>query len=213
MVAPFFRRVLLDTSLYRFLSPVRNRIHYFAWDKKRRPLPPPALVKQRAVSDHAKRFRITTLVETGTYLGDMVSACRGVFERIISIELDPDLHARAKQRFARDPCIKLLLGDSGTILRDVLALQTSPCVFWLDAHYSAGLTAKGRVDSPILEELRLILKHPVAGHVILIDDARAFGSDDAYPSLQALAQWIASLRPDLVFEVRDDIVRLLPARA
>jgi hypothetical protein len=127
--------------------------------------------------------------------------------------LDPDLHARAKQRFARNPSIELLLGDSGTILRDVLERQTSPCVFWLDAHYSAGLTAKGRVDSPILEELRLILKHPVAGHVILIDDARAFGSDDAYPSLQALAQWVASLRPDLVFEVRDDIVRLLPARA
>jgi hypothetical protein len=213
MVARSIRRVLLDTGLYRFLSPVRNRIHYLAWDRKRRPLPPPALVKQRAVSDHAKRYRITTLVETGTYLGDMVSACRGVFERIISIELDPDLHARAKQRFARNPSIELLLGDSGTILRDVLERQTSPCVFWLDAHYSAGLTAKGRVDSPILEELRLILKHPVAGHVILIDDARAFGSDDAYPSLQALAQWVASLRPDLVFEVRDDIVRLLPARA
>jgi hypothetical protein len=43
------------------------------------------------VIEFGQNYRLDTLVETGSFLGDMVHGCRKRFERIISIELDLDI--------------------------------------------------------------------------------------------------------------------------
>jgi hypothetical protein len=64
--------------------------------------------------------------------------------------------------------------------------------------------------TPILGELEAVLAHPVKRHVILIDDARDFRHDKGHPTLDELRAFIAARRPELHFEVEDDIIRLLP---
>jgi len=152
-------------------------------------------------------FRLDVLVETGTFSGDMIAATKSHFSDIYSIELSPDLHQRAKARFVGDSGVHLLLGNSGDILTEILPAITRTPLLWLDAHYSGGSTARGAVDTPIVQELNAILTlRPDS--VVLIDDARLFDGRNSYPKLAELTKYIAGKAPDWVIEVRHDIIRL-----
>jgi hypothetical protein len=182
------------------------------WEHLGRPVPPPHLVKQRTVIEFAQNYRLDTLVETGTFLGDMVHGCRKRFERIISIELDHQLYENACRRFASDRHIEILRGDSGDLLPKVLEGLSVPCLFWLDGHYSAGFTAKGDLNTPVMDELEAICEHPVDGHVILIDDARCFTGEEDYPTIAEVEAFISRKKPDYEFELDLDIMRITPPR-
>ena len=147
------------------------------------PMLPPHILKQRVVKEYADRFSIRTLVETGTYEGDMVAATRRKFNRIVSIELDETLWRNAKEKFARYEHISIIRGDSVEVLPGVVASVPRPCLFWLDAHYSGGITARGDVETPIMKELQVVLSRATEGDVILIDDARLFVGKNDYPTI------------------------------
>lgn len=164
--------------------------------------------KQLVVAEYAERFGPRVLVETGTYTGHMVLAMIDRFEHIYSIELDPVLYAKTKRLFVQHPHVHLLQGASEAVLPKVLDGVKQPCVFWLDAHYSGGHTARGALDTPILSEVRCILRHKSADdHVLLIDDARCFTGQDDYPAIDVLRDTILKARPSWTFEARDDIIR------
>jgi len=170
-------------------------------------VPPPPEVKHATIKDYAKRFGLSVLVETGTYSGDTIAATRNQFAEIYSIELSPEFHKSAKQKFDDDPRVHLLLGDSGTVLREILLALNRTALFWLDAHYSGGSTARGAVDSPIIQELETILAlRP--NSVVLIDDARCFDGSNSYPTLAELSQYIRDNAPHWNLAVKHDIIRL-----
>lgn len=177
------------------------------WRLAGRPVPPPPFVKQAIVKDYQRRFGLRVFVETGTFAGDMIDAVKQRFQRVMSIELDPGWHARAVARFRSDTHVSLLQGDSGVRLKEVLASLTDPALFWLDAHYSGPITARGVVDSPIAQELAALRAHPVKGHVVLIDDMRDFTGRDGYPTVDELVTWIREGDPTASVEVKDDILR------
>src|SRR3569832_2297469 len=179
-----------------------------AWEKQGRPSPPPHVIKEELIRDYAKNFNTQILIETGTYLGDMVHAMKKSFSRIISFELDQTLAAQAQQRFANDNHIEIVQGDSGKLLGDYLATINEPCLFWLDGHYSGGITARGTLETPIKNELTAILKHPVNGHVILIDDARCFTGENDYPTLDELKTFVAEHNVNHKFSVEHDVIRI-----
>jgi hypothetical protein len=179
------------------------------WIARGKPPRPPHAVKAALVKDYARKFSVQTLVETGTYLGDMVESCKTSFRHIITIELSADLHARATQRFATDRHVCVLHGDSGEVLAAVLARLDARCLFWLDAHYSGGVTAQGDVLTPIYAELDCIFAHRVPNHIVLVDDAGDFVGKEGYPTVAELRQFVAHRRPDTEFEVRDDIIRIV----
>lgn len=85
-----------------------------------------------------------------------------------------------------------------------------PALFWLDGHYSAGVTAKGEKHTPIYEELEHILGTQERKHVIIIDDARLFGTDPAYPNLEELSDFIKAKRNNVDILVQDDSIRITP---
>ena len=194
--------------LYDVIRPFKQTLGLFLWNFHGRPVPPPSLVKQQIVIEHGKRYQLTTLVETGTYLGDMVYACRNVFSRIVSVELNQNLCEIAKRRFFKFKNISFHCGDSSTVLPGLLASIHAPSLFWLDAHYSGGITQRGEVESPIIRELGLILRHPIAGHVVLIDDARNFTGKNSYLTMEALRDLVSSLKPSWMLEVDNDVIRL-----
>ncbi|HUL02547.1 MAG TPA: hypothetical protein VLV16_04845 [Gemmatimonadales bacterium] len=197
----------------QWLRARRDRRTLEEWERRGRPVPPPHIVKQRLLRAYAERYGLRTLVETGTYRGDMVEAMRPVFEKIVSIELGQDLFTAARKRFKRVAHVELIQGDSATELRRVVERLDRPSLFWLDGHYSAGETARGQKDTPIYEELDQILGARDLGHVIVIDDARAFGSDPAYPSIDELRAFVLAKRPGARISIQDDSIRIEPPAA
>ncbi len=73
------------------LNSKRQKKIIYEWEKKGYPVPTPHLVKQETISEYQKKFGYTTLIETGTFMGDMVDAQKTRFKNIISIELGVDL--------------------------------------------------------------------------------------------------------------------------
>jgi hypothetical protein len=208
MFYPSINRVLKDSFLYQVIKWRRDRKAARDWERDDRQSSPPHVIKERVLKEYAERFQIRILLETGTYLGEMVDAMKTSFDRIFSIELDPALHKRATERFASYDHISLFQGDSGEVMKTLLVSIDGPCLFWLDGHFSGGITAKGDLVTPIMTELAHILNHPVAGHVILIDDARLFAGENDYPTLAELRDQVFGKRPGWKFRVEDDIIRI-----
>ena len=176
-------------------------------------MPPPPAAKERVIREHAQTYGLDVLVETGTYVGDMVAAMAGDFRDIYSIELSAPLHLIARARFAGCRTIHLARGDSSIELRRLLRGMRQPCLFWLDGHFCGGLTAGGSGSWPLLKELNAILSHPVAGHVVLIDDARYLRGDETghdAPSLETIRAEILRFDTPRAVSVEDDIVRVVP---
>jgi hypothetical protein len=127
------------------------------------------------IARFARTFELRGFIETGTYLGQSLENVCGLFERSISIELSEELHAAARRKFADEAHVTLLLGDSARRMADAAELCAGlPTLYWLDAHWSAGNTARGDENTPILAELTLIAERASADDVVLIDDMRNF---------------------------------------
>jgi hypothetical protein len=189
-----------------FIGLTRRRVAA-QWRMRGRPLPPPHVVKQLAILRYQRSRRFVTFVETGTFTGEMVEAVRPHFRHIISIEMSPELHQQAVRRFAGDPHVELLVGDSAVVLPRVLRQIHLPALFWLDGHFMGGTTARSEEDSPVRHELSALLSHPVRAHIVLIDDARLFDGSAGYPTISELRSWIERERPGSDVQVEDDMIR------
>jgi len=195
---------------YDVLKLHRDRKALRSWEKIGRSSPPPHVVKEHLIRDYAGTFNTGILIETGTYLGDMVYAMRKSFSKILSFELDQSLYEQARRRFAADRHIEIIHGDSGQLLPQYLTNINERCLFWLDGHYSGGITARGELDTPIKRELEHIFAHAISDHVILIDDARCFTGQNDYPTLDELRELVSERTQGWQFSVEDDVVRIHP---
>jgi len=172
------------------------------------PLPP--FIKRSIILRYALDHNCKTLVETGTQYGDTPWLFRNCFETIYTIELSPTLAAMARRRFRHLNHISVVEGDSSEKLSEVLPRLRSKTLFWLDGHYSAGLTARGSKDCPIYAELQSIFSLCKVPYVVLIDDARCFGKDKDYPSLQDLGDFVRRALLEHSMEVNNDIIGIIP---
>lgn len=184
------------------------------WERAGRPAPPPHAIKQQNLREYAQKFGLDVLVETGTYKGDMIAAMKDGFRKLYSIELADHFFEAAAQRFCTEDKITILHGDSGVVLEKLVPKLDGPALFWLDGHYSAGTTARGDKDTPVIEELGHILKREDLRCAILIDDARCFEgeSDQQYPSIDEVRALVEKLRPGWTFEVATDCIRIAPPK-
>jgi hypothetical protein len=206
-----FRQLLRRTPFYGAYKRLGHYPDYCYWKLRGEPVRSPHLLKQRTVRDYARRYQLRVLVETGTYYGEMVAAMRRHVERIYSIELDPPLARRAAAKFARYPGITILEGDSARLVPELLRTIAAPTLFWLDAGYYGWAGFPGETGR-LAAELDAILRDPVAGHVILIDDARGLDGRNGALTVDELKQRVAAF-PDRTIEVKHDIVRITPAAA
>ncbi|NEU06810.1 hypothetical protein GZH53_00660 [Flavihumibacter sp. R14] len=178
------------------------------WRKKGKPVPPPHLIKQEAINNIKKVTNYNLFIETGTYLGEMVESQLENFRTIYSIELGELLFRNAQAKFEKYPHVEILHGDSGEVLIELCDSLNEPAIYWLDGHYSEGITAKGNKDCPIFEELSAIFNAKFFEHVILIDDARLFIGKDDYPTLTELTTYISENRPSSEILIQDDIIKV-----
>jgi predicted O-methyltransferase YrrM len=136
------------------------------------------LNKVQHVKDRYKGFKYDTFVETGTHMGHTAFEMAQYMKRVDTIEIKKDLYDGCKA--VRDQHnianVNLHLGDSTTVLSKILDTLDKECIFFLDGHYSHGATGKGDKDVPLLEELQQINNKHNYDSIIIIDDARLFGT-------------------------------------
>lgn len=181
-------------------------IFYRNWRRNGMPIPAPQPVKRAMLTGEAKRIGAETFVETGTFTADTVWFMKDTFGKIFSIEVEPTLAEIATTRFSKYPHIRIVLGDSAETLPAIMPEISGPALFWLDGHYSAGITGRGSKDCPIYEELAAIAAHPPSRFSIVIDDLRYFGTDPAYPSFEEISQHINGLFPSLKITTEVDMI-------
>jgi hypothetical protein len=203
------RQMLKHTGLYPAWKQLGHYPDFLYWKLRGEPPRSPHVIKQRAVLEYARRFDLHTLIETGTYYGEMVSATRRFFRTIYTVEFDKSLFDMASRRFAKHPHIHVIQGDSQIAIRKLLSTVDGPCLFWLDAGYYGWGDLVGDRNR-LTRELEAILGHHIVGHVILMDDARGLNGKNGAPSLQVFVHSLQSTYPDRLFEVRHDILRITP---
>lgn len=208
------KQIIRKTSLYylwrNWMVKRKQLKKLVEWERNGKPGPPPHIVKQRILQDYSQKFGLKVLVETGTFEGDMVEAMKNLFDKIYSIELLKENFEKAKKRFQRNRHIEIIWGDSGKELGKIMKIISQPALFWLDGHYSGKNTAKGEEITPIYRELEHIFSSRNLGHVIVIDDARCFGTDSNYPTIEALKKYIRSKRKNVQITVAEDSIRITP---
>lgn len=109
-------------------------------------------------------------VETGALggQGTQIAINAQCFTEFYSIEVNPNFVAHCRNRFKNFPNVHVIQGDSATGLWDLIKDLNKPITFWLDAH--TGENNPNQKNTPILEELEQIKRHPIKTHTILIDD-------------------------------------------
>ncbi len=116
-----------------------------------------------------------TFVETGTYEGGTVFEVANLFKTIHTIEVKEDLYNKTKSLNKFDNII-FHLGDSTDKLKEIIPTIADKCIFFLDGHYSSGITGKGTKDCPLNEEIDSINNLYKNEGIIIIDDFRLFGT-------------------------------------
>lgn len=128
-----------------------------------------------------------TFIEAGTYKGDTVELFVPRAARIISVELDADLHEHSARRFASVGHVDIRRGDA-TELIPAAAAECPPSLIFLDGHFSGPGTALGDQVEPAVEILERLGAVAPAGTTIVVDDLRLFGRADDYPDLDVLTR-------------------------
>jgi len=119
-----------------------------------------------------KIMGIEVFIEGGTYQGDTAKEMSWLFNKVYTIEKSEHMYELAKNNIGNINNVVLLKGDTRQHLEKIL-LDNDNILFWLDAHWSGGLTYGEEDECPLIEELNIIFKHS-KNFVILIDDARLF---------------------------------------
>lgn len=146
-------------------------------------------------------------VETGTYRGrGILQAIEAGFEEIHSFENWDKFYKMARKSFKRHrKQVFLHFGDSATELWGVISKIDRPITFWLDAHDATDPKSKPFVkNSPLMEELDQIQKHPIKDHIILIDDMDLCGGYMFdYITEDQIKQKILEINPQYKFSYLD----------
>jgi hypothetical protein len=120
-----------------------------------------------------RKVPIECFIETGTYLGDTAFWASHHFKKVYSIEMAEELWNRVKEKYTSLSNVEFILGDSRDKLEELNYKINCQAVYWLDAHWSAGVTAGKECECPLLGEIEVINQSKLE-HLIMIDDARLF---------------------------------------
>jgi hypothetical protein len=168
--------------------------------------PSPHFIKQAVLLRN--NLSNSTWIETGTFLGDTAEFLSQHATFLHTIEPEPKLYEKAKQRLSVYANVMVHNDISEISLQRLLPSLSGNVCLWLDGHYSGGDTFAGPNDTPLREELRLLSENMkrYENVSILIDDIRLCGRNHvygSYPSLNELVDF--ANKCDLTWYIEHDI--------
>lgn len=170
---------------------LRNIQSWVQWQQRGFEAPSPIFIKRKVLLRNG--LPDSTWIETGTYLGETTRFLAKRSRFVYSLEPEAGLFTNAREMFKGNSKVQIIHGSSEAVLPNLLPSINGNVNFWLDGHYSSGLTFKGPQDTPIAEELSCIAKNLAHFNrvCVLIDDIRLFvkSSDQSYPPLDFLVAW------------------------
>src|SRR5712691_4218392 len=147
------KQFLIRSGLWYQLNLIKRTSDVFRWLRSGCGGVAPHSFKIMVLRSYLNRFSLEQFVETGTYLGDTLDNIAALGIQCTSIELSRELHEAACARFRWRKNVRLVQGDSAQKLPELLAQINNPTLFWLDGHYSAGVTACAGAHTHVSAEL------------------------------------------------------------
>jgi hypothetical protein len=144
----------------------------------------------------------TVFIETGTLHGKTILSMEKHFNKLYTIEVYEKLYTNCKNKYKGDK-IEFILGDSSIVFQDLLPTISQDTIFFLDGHYSSGVTSFGEKHCPLYEELEMINTKFEYNGIIIIDDARLFGKLDG-----GVCDWTEISTDKLLDKLKDRIVKV-----
>jgi hypothetical protein len=118
-------------------------------------------------------------IETGSLMGETLGNLKGSFGKLISIEITDKYYNLCNDKFKNDENVEIVKGDCVIELPKVIKENLdNSIIFFLDGHYSAGMTGKGIIEVPLMQELKSINELYSNPTIIIIDDADLFEFKD-----------------------------------
>jgi len=121
-----------------------------------------------------------TFVETGTAYGQSLIEIYPFFSKIFTVEISEKLWSWLNPQIQNLEHVQHVLGDSLIEIPKFLKSlsEEEKVFFWLDAHWSQGLSSKNEYDVPLNQECAIIDNEYLGSSaIIVIDDVRMFGTN------------------------------------
>ena len=177
------------------------------WSPFGYPAPSPKRAKRQVLVRYGGGSE--TWVETGTYFGATSRWLAARSTQVITIEPDAALARRATRQLSQLKNVCVVQGCSEDVFPELLPQLSGSIAFWLDGHFSGGVTGKGKFETPIQLELDEIQKNiaRLSQTTVFVDDFRCFGSArdsrGGYPPRGFLVEW--ALANKMYWTVEHDI--------
>ena len=172
-------------------------------------------------------FKPDIFLETGTYDAMTAKIAAQFFKHVHTVELSEELYEAAVNVLTALPNVSMYCDSSPAMIKKIVPSLNGHILFWLDAHYSGGATARSNNDvsdpdgyTAIRKELKAIKESNVQNCTILIDDIRGFGSIIngaeylgcwAYPSIQEVCRLGKEINPNFAFALVGDVLLMYDA--
>lgn len=194
----FFRNIIIQ---------VVRRSRPAVWPLLRYRQPPPHRAKRAVLTRYG--LHAQTWVETGTYFGHTTRWLATVAQKVVTIEPEGRLASRASRQMSHLKNVTVVRGFSESVLPQIMSSLSGSVSFWLDGHFSEGVTARGESVTPIVTELAQIEQHlfRLGAVTVFVDDFRLFESRKtdkfSYPERTLLVNWAS--KNQLSWTVEHDI--------
>ncbi len=139
------------------------------------------------ITDLIKKWKIKTIVETGTFIGLTTRRLSEHGIPVHTIEIN-EVYYDKLSSVVFPPYVVRHLGSSNNILAQLLPTLDSPILFYLDAHGHGHSTV-------IAEELGIIASYGLKNSIIAIHDFQVPGKPFGYDSFPEVTLNLPSLYP------------------
>jgi hypothetical protein len=180
---------------------------------------PHSLMKFFQIDALRKRTGATQFIEAGTYLGLTAERCSRTFQKVYTIELDPQLVRKASLRLKRHKNIELIEGDASICLEQILQKpEVDDVVIFWDGHACGAYAQSGDTapdpeiaTEPVMSGLTRVFSwsHKIKG--IIVDDFRLFGEQEGFPTKAELIGLLEKFGRS-IFEVSVHLDQVILAR-
>jgi hypothetical protein len=176
-----------DAFLSALGGHVVDLVRLLAFDVKN----PHSLSKLRNIDAVRRKTGARTMIETGTFLGVTAARAARIFEKVVTVELDPTLAEKARAYLRRFSHVEVITGDALAELPKILERSDMrDVVVFLDGHFSGGVTAHGDIPEPAVLEIDVLARFRDKLCGIVVDDFRCFGTESGWPTK---AELVASI--------------------